>query len=54
MGASLPPAIGRLTLAVMKHEHLPEAAELAVWLTTDPEATKLYTTSSCSHAPPLC
>jgi multiple sugar transport system substrate-binding protein len=36
---------GGSTLAVMKAtQHLPEAAELAVWLTTNPEATKLYTT----------
>jgi multiple sugar transport system substrate-binding protein len=36
---------GGSTLAVMKTtEHLPEAAEAAIWLCTDPEATKLYTT----------
>ena len=36
---------GGSTLAVMKAtQHLPEAAELAIWLTTNPEATKLYTT----------
>jgi multiple sugar transport system substrate-binding protein len=36
---------GGSTLAVMKTtEHLPEAAEVAIWLCTDPEATKLYTT----------
>src|SRR3982751_5582504 len=36
---------GGSALAVMKAtQHLPEAAELAIWLTTNPEATKLYTT----------
>ena len=36
---------GGSSLAVMKPtQHLPEAAELAIWLTTNPEATKLYTT----------
>ena len=36
---------GGSTLAVMKAtQHLPEAAEVAIWLTTNPEATKLYTT----------
>jgi multiple sugar transport system substrate-binding protein len=36
---------GGSTLAVMKAtQHPAEAAELAIWLTTDPEATKLYTT----------
>jgi multiple sugar transport system substrate-binding protein len=36
---------GGSSLAVMKAtQHLPEAAEVAIWLTTDPEATKLYTT----------
>ena len=25
-------------------QHLPEAAEVAIWLHTNPEATKLYTT----------
>jgi multiple sugar transport system substrate-binding protein len=36
---------GGSSLAVMKAtQHLPEAAELAIWLTTNPEATKLYTT----------
>jgi multiple sugar transport system substrate-binding protein len=36
---------GGSTLAVMKTtQHPAEAAELAIWLTTDPEATKLYTT----------
>lgn len=36
---------GGSTLAVMKTtQHLPEAAEVAIWLCTDPEATKLYTT----------
>ena len=25
-------------------QHLPEAAELAIWLTTNPEVTKMYTT----------
>jgi multiple sugar transport system substrate-binding protein len=36
---------GGSSLAVMKStEHLAEAAEVAIWLCTDPEATKLYTT----------
>lgn len=36
---------GGSTLAVMKStQHLAEAAELAVWLTTDPAPTKMYTT----------
>lgn len=36
---------GGSSLAVMKTtEHLAEAAEAAIWLCTDPEATKLYTT----------
>ena len=36
---------GGSTLAVMKTtQHPAEAAELATWLTTDPEVTKLYTT----------
>jgi multiple sugar transport system substrate-binding protein len=36
---------GGSALAVMKAtQHLPEAAEVAIWLTTNPEATKLYTT----------
>ena len=36
---------GGSALAVMKStQHLPEAAEVAIWLTTNPEATKLYTT----------
>lgn len=36
---------GGSTLAVMKPtQHPAEAAELAIWLTTNPEATKLYTT----------
>jgi multiple sugar transport system substrate-binding protein len=36
---------GGSSLAVMKAtQHLPEAAEVAIWLTTNPEATMLYTT----------
>jgi multiple sugar transport system substrate-binding protein len=36
---------GGSTLAVMKTtEHPAEAAEVAIWLTTDPETTMLYTT----------
>ena len=36
---------GGSTLAVMKAtQHRPEAAEFAVWLTTDPAPTKLFTT----------
>lgn len=36
---------GGSSLAVMKTtEHLAEAAEVAIWLCRDPEATKLYTT----------
>jgi multiple sugar transport system substrate-binding protein len=36
---------GGSTLAAMKAtQHPAEAAELAIWLTTNPEATKLYTT----------
>jgi multiple sugar transport system substrate-binding protein len=36
---------GGSTLAVMKTtQHLAEAAEAAIWLNIDPEATKLYTT----------
>jgi multiple sugar transport system substrate-binding protein len=36
---------GGSTLAVMKNtKHPAEAAELAIWLTTNPEATTLYTT----------
>ncbi|MEX0954519.1 MAG: extracellular solute-binding protein [Rhizobiaceae bacterium] len=36
---------GGSSLAVLKAtQHLPEAAEVAIWLCTDPEATKLYTT----------
>ena len=36
---------GGSTLAAMKTtQHPAEAAELAIWLTTNPEATKLYTT----------
>ncbi len=38
-------AWGGSALVVMKTtQHLPEAAEVAIWLNTDPEATKLYTT----------
>ncbi len=48
-------AWGGSTLAVMKStQHLPEAAEVAIWLCTDPEATKLYTTKQfffpCTNA----
>jgi multiple sugar transport system substrate-binding protein len=36
---------GGSSLAVMNAtQHLPEAAEVAIWLTTNPEATTLYTT----------
>ena len=46
---------GGSTLAVMKAtQHLPEAAEVAIWLATNPEATKLYTTKQfffpCTNA----
>ena len=46
---------GGSALAVMKAtQHLPEAAEVAIWLCTDPEATKLYTTKQfffpCTNA----
>ena len=46
---------GGSTLAVMKAtQHLPEAAEVAIWLAIDPEATKLYTTKQfffpCTNA----
>ena len=46
---------GGSSLAVMKAtQHLPEAAEVAIWLCTDPEATKLYTTKQfffpCTNA----
>jgi multiple sugar transport system substrate-binding protein len=38
-------AWGGSSLAVLKAtQHLPEAAEVAIWLCRDPEATKLYTT----------
>lgn len=48
-------AWGGSALAVMKTtQHLAEAAEVAIWLDTDPEATKLYTTKQnffpCTNA----
>jgi multiple sugar transport system substrate-binding protein len=48
-------AWGGSALAVMKTtQHLPEAAEVAIWLNTDPAPTKLYTTKQnffpCTNA----
>jgi multiple sugar transport system substrate-binding protein len=48
-------AWGGSALAVVKTtQHLPEAAEVAIWLNTDPAATKLYTTKQnffpCTNA----